>query len=832
MELNEQANQPTDEIVDVDYMGGTFQTSKSNLQNPEAMNKLIEAYRNSDDFKEYTESVEFYQNLDKSGAPAGLRSLVDSRPNQESKLATLRKYYPTAVQFDNDNFAYIDPETKKTTIYNPEGVDWGDVSGFGREIAQFGGGVLGGIAGFVSPAVGGAYVGAAAGSTTAGMLYDTYVESAGWAVDNRTTDERLFDSAMNFGVEAIAGKVGDVALQQGVKLFKKGLGGGTKKTEKTLDELTERDITPTAGIVTAGKTAGKIQTALDGMLFTDSIKQQADQVKIGMTNAVKNISDKIAPEKTNEQIGIIIQKGVKDAIKTFRNQQNKLEIDFGTKLQSSNQASNELYRGEHYIANPFENPDRISRLDNLTKTLTNESLLPDDFYSSNGINYYTDNSSISINSWHLINKFKGNPERKVTIYRAVPDDDNITKINNGDWITLSKEYAQIHAYDIVNNEDGKILSMQVKVKDIYWDGNDVNEMAYFNNSKASNEIDNTIQYTNDNLKKLYNDMINDASLSSGIASDLAEPISRLQKILFDPKTNNMYETISYEAMRKERSSIGAKISDIGNFTQGSIREYSKMYRAMAIDMNQNAERLGLKKEWNDINKFTREWMKNYEDLFDKLSKYDEPEKLIGQLLNGSKFGATRLKKIKSELTKDEFNQVISHQWRQLGYSKGGDLEMKEFSPTKFISGWQAIEPTAKDVLFGKNTPLRQDMDKIYNLFEKIVANVKLGNPPKTAANLFAMQTIANLAIRPITTAIGSIMIPWAGAKLITNPKFIRWLAQSHQILDNSASKTTNISKIIQQRYGQLIAIANDNPEISEEIRQFLLSLTANDGNKE
>ena len=76
------------------------------------------------------------------------------------------------------------------------------------------------------------------------------------------------------------------------------------------------------------------------------------------------------------------------------------------------------------------------------------------------------------------------------------------------------------------------------------------------------------------------------------------------------------------------------------------------------------------------------------------------------------------------------------------------------------------------------------------------------------------------------------MIPSAGAKLITNPKFVKWLAQSHQILDNSASKTTNIPKIIQQRYGQLIAIANENPEISEEIRQFLLSLTGNNGNKE
>ncbi len=230
MELNEQAKPPTDEIVDIDYMGGTFQTSKSNLQNPEAMDKLIEAYRNSDDFKEYSESVEFYQNLDKSGAPAGLRSLVDSRPNQESKLETLRLYHPTAVPFDNDNFAYIDPETKQTTIYNPEGVDWGDVAGFGREIAQFGGAVLGGLAGFVSPAIGGAYVGAAAGSTAVGALYDTYVENAGWVLSTiGGTDASQLESKM----AAIKSNV----LLKTMAEMRKGSSSGARLTTSELKTL-------------------------------------------------------------------------------------------------------------------------------------------------------------------------------------------------------------------------------------------------------------------------------------------------------------------------------------------------------------------------------------------------------------------------------------------------------------------------------------------------------------------------------------------------------------------------------------------------------------------
>ena len=71
---------------------------------------------------------------------------------------------------------------------------------------------------------------------------------------------------------------------------------------------------------------------------------------------------------------------------------------------------------------------------------------------------------------------------EVTIYRAVPNEDNITKINEGDFVTLSKKYAELHGasgYGSMGNDAGKILEMKVKVKDLYWDGNDVNEFGYF-----------------------------------------------------------------------------------------------------------------------------------------------------------------------------------------------------------------------------------------------------------------------------------------------------------------------------------------------------------------
>ena len=49
--------------------------------------------------------------------------------------------------------------------------------------------------------------------------------------------------------------------------------------------------------------------------------------------------------------------------------------------------------------------------------------------------------------------------------------------NPGDWITINREYAKEHGESQLNGQY-KILSKTVKAKDIYTDGNSIQEWGY------------------------------------------------------------------------------------------------------------------------------------------------------------------------------------------------------------------------------------------------------------------------------------------------------------------------------------------------------------------
>jgi type II secretory pathway pseudopilin PulG len=150
------------------------------------------------------------------------------------------------------------------------------------------------------------------------------------------------------------------------------------------------------------------------------------------------------------------------------------------------------YRIQHQARGP--NEENPVRLDDLTKSTTGEQAgYPDNFYSSEGQRIYAQGARnandeygmANTESYNIIKSVKGNPDAEVTIYRGVPDEESITDINPGDFVTLSKKYAELHAasgYGSRGDEAGKIISKKVKVKDIYWDQNDVNEFGYFPDS--------------------------------------------------------------------------------------------------------------------------------------------------------------------------------------------------------------------------------------------------------------------------------------------------------------------------------------------------------------
>ena len=164
----------------------------------------------------------------------------------------------------------------------------------------------------------------------------------------------------------------------------------------------------------------------------------------------------------------------------------------GTPRSLGAAAPDTSYRMQHQPRGPQD--DNPVRLDDLTKSTTGEPAgYPEDFYSSVGPRYYAPGPSFpgdefgraNQESYRAIRAVRGNPDATVTIYRAVPDDPSITTINEGDFVTLSRTYAEMHGasgYGQRGEDAGKILEQEVKVKDIYWDGNDVNEFGYFPSS--------------------------------------------------------------------------------------------------------------------------------------------------------------------------------------------------------------------------------------------------------------------------------------------------------------------------------------------------------------
>jgi hypothetical protein len=204
------------------------------------------------------------------------------------------------------------------------------------------------------------------------------------------------------------------------------------------------------------------------------------------------------------------------------------------------------YRMQHQPRGPQD--DAPIRLDNLTQSTTGEQAgYPDNFYSAEGQRIYApgpqfkgdDYGQANQESYKAILAARDNPDAKVTIYRAVPNDPSITTINEGDFVTLSPTYAELHGasgYGRSGDEPGKILSQEVSVKDIYWDGNDVNEFGYFPEGAATT-ASSVLEMNLSANKKLAN-LFETAGVSvESPTEDIAAVLLRAGKAdIIDPRT--------------------------------------------------------------------------------------------------------------------------------------------------------------------------------------------------------------------------------------------------------------------------------------------------------
>ena len=177
--------------------------------------------------------------------------------------------------------------------------------------------------------------------------------------------------------------------------------------------------------------------------------------------------------------------------------------------------ANSNYQGQGAWAapsNPQYESDEARRADiesspdvNLEDIALGYSLQPDDYFDNPRA--YMNNTAYGLESARVIKNAldaikNGEKDVKVKVYRAVPTSVKEGKLRNGDWVTPSKKYAEMHGDHRLEGKY-RIIEDEVPANQLWWDGNDANEFGFddgkeyrYKNAKNNRKLNDLITYDN------------------------------------------------------------------------------------------------------------------------------------------------------------------------------------------------------------------------------------------------------------------------------------------------------------------------------------------------
>jgi hypothetical protein len=210
-------------------------------------------------------------------------------------------------------------------------------------------------------------------------------------------------------------------------------------------------------------------------------------------------------------------------------------------------------------------------------------------------------------------------------------------------------------------------------------------------------------------------------------------------------------------------------------------------------------------------------------------------------LSGANDSGIRLRKLRSQFTPEEFDVIAGYQLGKMGTpgaAVGGSAELAEigtqtgaeyvaqqgFSPATFLTNFDKLSKEAKSALFtgGKYQELVPALDDLNFVIKRVNTAAKEQlNPSGTAkaaasVGIFSMFTPAAGALgqamggMSFDFGFSALIAPWAGAKLMTNPSYVKWLTKGVEIAAfDPASMGQHIRRLVQ--------IQAANPEIRDQI---------------
>ena len=361
-----------------------------------------------------------------------------------------------------------------------------------------------------------------------------------------------------------------------------------------------------------------------------------------------------------------------------------------------------------------------------------------------------------------------------------------------------------------------------------------------------NQIDDVVAYTigpnnrfaANNTAQLVNQLNSEIATSPNTLSPMLSPvIQRSMRIVDD--ANAGFGGVTFDALRRARTEIGKEIDrpDISGFS--NTKELKRLYAALSDDIYQAAKQSGpiAERSLKLHDRYVRFNREVNLPALQKIADQNLDVNAVNYAMAGTKDGMGRLQVLVRNFRPEERDTLAASVWQQLGNAKAGVKEGAdvgadsfEFSAGTFLTNWNGLSDSAKQVLFGGERyrniiPAINDLVKITTGAREAGKAVNVSNTAGaqmvTSALLGTGGLIGGGLGGDMTQALlggagalgGLVLSSNVAARLLESPRFIRWVSDtSRAVVNNPNSLTTQIAK--------LSAIANADPAASDAIEAY------------
>jgi hypothetical protein len=319
-----------------------------------------------------------------------------------------------------------------------------------------------------------------------------------------------------------------------------------------------------------------------------------------------------------------------------------------------------------------------------------------------------------------------------------------------------------------------------------------------------------------NISKIINDsQVQDiAAVGSG---DTARVISRYKNII-DESGN-----LSYPRLKSFRTTIGAKLQSPSLLGDERLA-LKKIYGGLSEDMKDSVALYGGTKGLQAFDKANAAFQRKtefIENIIEPVIKAKTATKAYKKAISPLKEDATIAKNLMSSLKPIQQEYVRASIVRDMGLARKGaqGAEADLFNPQKFMAEYSVLKKNGTEkIIF---TP---EQVTAFNRLNKVVELTK--NTKQAGKSNKMLQMVGLGTVGYGTGSLGlaaSVGIGRAiSSKLMANPKFINWVAVTAQATPKELPKQLN----------RLSAITAANPEIREEVLDFVANFGASDANAE